>query len=177
MRVRDLVLYFVAVRRPQSDETQPEEVYVRTRRCVLAALVAGATALGTAAPAVAKDAAQLKVRLTEFKVKPAREFIAAGKTKVVAKNAGGDEHELVIVRGDDIAALPTKADGSVNESKIPKSDVLGEIEDIKPGKTKSKVFKLSSGSYILFCNIVEEEKDGTLENHLVEGMYTTIEAS
>jgi len=143
---------------------------------VLVALVVGVMAVATIVPASA-SAPKLKIRLIEFKVKPARDFIAAGKTTFVAKNAGGDEHEIVVVRGDDPGALPTKADGAVDESKIPKADVLGEIEEFKPGKTESKAFKLSPGSYILFCNIVQKEKDGTIESHFKEGMYTTIEAS
>ena len=149
---------------------------MRVRSKVLVAVVVGVIAFGTILPAGA-SAPKLKIRLIEFKIKPARDFIAAGKTSFVAKNAGGDKHEIVVVRGDDPAALPTKADGSVDESKIPKADVIGEIGEFKPGKTKSKVFKLSAGSYVLFCNIVEKEADGTVKSHFKKGMYTTIEAS
>jgi hypothetical protein len=150
---------------------------VKARLFIFMALVAGTTLLGTAAPAGAKDAPQLKVRLIEFKVKPARDYVAKGKTKVVLKNAGTETHEFVVVRGDDAAALPTDADGAVDESKIPKSDQVGEVEDIKKGKTKSKVFKLSPGSYVVFCNVVDKEKDGTVVSHFKEGMHTTIDAS
>jgi hypothetical protein len=82
-----------------------------------------------------------------------------------------------IVRGADPAALPTKADGSVDEEQIPKSDEVGELENIKKGKTKSKTFKLSAGSYILFCNTVDTEEDGTVVSHFARGMHTTINAS
>jgi uncharacterized cupredoxin-like copper-binding protein len=149
---------------------------MRVRYKMLVALVAGAMAFATIVPAGA-SAPKLKVRLIEFKIQPARDFLAAGKTNFVAKNAGGDEHEVVVVRGDDPGALPTKANGAVDEKKIPKADKFGEIEEFKPGKTESKVFKLSPGSYVLFCNVVEEEADGTVESHFEEGMYTTIEVS
>jgi len=149
---------------------------MKVRSKVLVVLVAGVAAFATVVPAGA-SAPKLKIRLIEYKVKPARDFVAAGKTTFVAKNAGSTEHELVVVRGDDAAALPTKADGSVDESKIPKADKFGEIGEFKAGKTESKAFKLSPGSYILFCNIVDKEKDGTEVSHFKEGMYTILEAS
>ena len=144
---------------------------------MLAALVAGAALLGTAAPALAKDEPQLKVRLIEFKVKPARDYVAKGKTKFALKNAGTEVHEFVVVRGDDAAALPTDTDGAVDESQIAKKDQIGEVEDIKKGKTVSKIFRLKPGSYVLFCNIVDEEEDGTIVSHFKEGMHTVIDAS
>lgn len=149
---------------------------MRVRFKVLVAVVAVVMAFAMVAPAGA-SAPKLKIRLIEFKIKPARGFIAAGTTTFVAKNAGSDEHEIVVVRGDDPAALPTKADGSVDESQIPKADKFGEIGEFKPGKTVSRAFKLSPGSYVLFCNVVQEVEDGTVESHFKEGMYTTIEAS
>jgi hypothetical protein len=151
------------------------------RRRILTALVgltAGALAAGaTASAAAANGSPKLKVRLIEFQVKPKLDFIAAGKTKFVVKNGGTEEHELVVVRGDDPAALPTAADGSVDESQIAQADEIGELEEIKAGKTKSTAFKLPADSYILFCNIVETEEDGTVVSHFAEGMYTTIDAS
>jgi mRNA-degrading endonuclease RelE of RelBE toxin-antitoxin system len=144
---------------------------------MLAALVAGAALLGTTTPALAKGEPQLKVRLIEFKVKPARDYVTKGKTKFALKNAGTEVHEFVVVRGDDAAALPTDADGAVDESQIAKKDQIGEVEDIKKGKTVSKIFRLKPGSYVLFCNIVDEEEDGTIVSHFKEGMHTVIDAS
>jgi hypothetical protein len=150
---------------------------MKARHSMFVVLVAGALVLGTTAQAGAKEPPKLKVRLIEFKVRPARDFIAKGKTKVLLKNAGTKTHEFVVVRGDDAAELPTAADGSVDEDQIPKRDQVGEVEDIKKGKVKSKVFKLPPGSYILFCNVVDEAADGTVVSHFAEGMHTTIEAS
>jgi len=150
---------------------------VNARRSMLAAVVAVAMVLATSAPAGAKEPAKVKTRLIEFEIQPDSAYIAKGKTKLVLKNAGSEKHEFVVVRGDDPTALPTAADGSVDESQIPKADKLGEVGDIKKGQTKSKVFKLSPGNYIFFCNLVDKEKDGTDVSHFVEGMYTTINAS
>lgn len=150
---------------------------MKARHSVFATIAAGAMVLGMTAPAGAKEPPKIKVRLIEFEIQPALDYIAKGKSKLVLKNAGTETHEFVVVHGDDPAALPTAADGSVDESKIPKADEVGEVEDIKKGKTKSKVFKLSPGSYILFCNLVDEEEDGSTVSHFAEGMHTTIDAS
>lgn len=141
--------------------------------CTIVALPVGLSASTGGASVQAKAAFKLKVTVSEWLVKPAREFIAAGKTRIVVKNAGNEEHELLVVRGDDPDALPTKPDGSIDESKIPEKKLLGEVEDVKPHKTKSNVFKLKPGSYILFCNIVDEEGD----KHFMEGMHAVVDVS
>jgi hypothetical protein len=151
---------------------------MRIRRLAAAATVAGVVAVG-AAPSLAATAKppSQKLTLTEFQINPALQYVAQGKSNFVAKNAGTEKHEVVIVRGSDPAALPTKADGSVDEEQIPKSNEVGEIGNVKKGKTKSKTFKLSPGSYILFCNIIDTEPDGSQVSHFAKGMYTTINAS
>jgi hypothetical protein len=161
---------------------------MRVRRFVVATTVVGAMAgfmpsvpaigvEGDGRLAAAAAPPKVKVQLIEFQVKPALSFVAKGKIKFVVKNAGTETHEFVIVRGADPAALPTKADGSVDEDQIPKSDQVGELEKIKKGKTKSKTFKLSAGPYILLCNTVDTEEDGTVVSHFARGMSTVINAS
>ncbi len=120
----------------------------------------------------AKKAKEVKVKLFEFQIKPKPKSAAAGKIRFVAKNIGTEQHEMVIVVGDDPAALPTDADGAVDESQIDEADLPGEIEEFDAGKTKKKAFNLAAGSYILFCNITDEDESGAL-NHFAEGMYTT----
>ncbi len=167
---------------------------MRIRRPIVATILASAFVVATGGLATAtvdeatveeadeakaptKKVPTVKVSLIEFQVNPALKFVAKGKIKFVVKNAGTEKHEFVIVRGNDPAALPTKADGSVDEEQIPKSDQVGELENIKKGKTKSKTFKLSAGPYILFCNTVDTEEDGTVVSHFTRGMSTTINAS
>ncbi len=125
----------------------------------------------------ASSAPKEKVGLIEFEVQPALAYIAKGKTKFIVKNNGTEEHEFVVVRAEDAEALPTAEDGSVDEDQIAKKDQVGELEEIEPGKTKKKTFKLKAGSYVLFCNIVETESDGTVVSHFAEGMHTTLDAS
>jgi uncharacterized cupredoxin-like copper-binding protein len=142
---------------------------------VLIVGVLACTVVALIAPtATAAKKPTMTVTLSEWVVIPKPKAVNAGKVKVTAKNVGGEIHELVIVKGNDAASLPTDADGAVDEEALPEDAFVGEIEDIDPGKSKSKKFKLETGKYVFFCNIVETEEDGTVESHFVEGMYKTV---
>ena len=129
---------------------------------------AGATAAAKATPTV-------KVTLIEYKVKlkPATVSAPAGKVKLVAKNKGSMLHEMVVVRAADAAALPVDAEGSVVEDQIPEANLMGEIPEFKEGKTKSKVFALTPGTYVVFCNITEDQ-GGTTISHFKQGMHAVL---
>lgn len=143
-------------------------------RVVFVPLLVGALAVGASTGvAGAAEKPKTTVLLSEWIVKPKPRNVAAGKVTVKAKNAGGEIHELVILEGDDPDLLPTDADGAVIEDEV-EDQIVGEIEDVAAGKTTSQKFRLAAGNYILFCNITEEEDDGTVESHFAEGMVNTI---
>lgn len=139
---------------------------------VVAVVVACTLTLGMVGAQALTCTETVKVKLFEFQVKPKPKSIAAGKIKFVAKNIGTEEHEMVIARADDAESLPTDADGAVDESQIDEANLPGEIEEFAKGETEKKTFVLPPGTYVLFCNITEEEEDGPL-NHFAEGMHTT----
>ena len=87
--------------------------------------------------------------------------LRAGKVLVTATNRGSETHELVIVRADDAASLPTKSDGSVDEDKIPETAKPGEIPDIKAGTTITKTIDLAPGNYVAICNLVDTMGQGS----------------
>ena len=151
---------------------------MRIRHFGVAAMLLGIVTAGSM-PALATAAKPPKQNLTlsEYQINSALQYIAKGKSTFVAKNTGTVKHEVVVVRGNDPASLPTKPDGSVDEDQIPKSNKVGETGNVKAGKTKAKTLKLSAGSYILFCNIVDTQPDGSQISHFAKGMYTTINAS
>jgi hypothetical protein len=101
--------------------------------------------------------------------------VAAGTVQFAAVNAGSEVHELVIVRFDgEPEDLPVDDDGAMDESALPEEDLIGEIEGFEGGGTTcAGAFDLEPGSYVLLCNIVEEE-DGEVEAHFALGMYTTL---
>jgi uncharacterized cupredoxin-like copper-binding protein len=67
-------------------------------------------------------------------------------------------HEVLIARDDSGAALPfDAAKDRVLESR---AHSLGEISDLKPGKSGSLSLNLKAGTYMLFCNQPGHYKDG-----------------
>jgi len=116
-------------------------------------------------------ATKVPVKLVEFSVTPTSAAVAAGPVTLVVKNAGGLDHELVVVRT--ATPLPSDAEGAAVEDGVPPADQLGEIEDLTPkSTTKFALGALTPGTYELFCNIVEKDGSDTLA-HYGEGMHTT----
>jgi hypothetical protein len=95
-------------------------------------------------------------KLSEFLVAPPKAALHAGLVTITAANVGGETHELVIVKGNDPHTLPTNANGSVDEAMIPSRNKVGEIGGVAAGKHKSKSFQLTAGTYIAFCNVVDD---------------------
>jgi hypothetical protein len=114
----------------------------------------------------------VEVTLQEFAVLPAQASVEAGEVSFEVENTGpNDPHELVVIRTDLAPdALPTTEDGAVDEQGEG-IEVIGEIEEFPPGEARSGTFDLEAGSYVLICNVVEEEEGGH-EAHYAEGMFT-----
>jgi hypothetical protein len=142
------------------------------------------TAAGGAAGAECKtedtvntpSTSEVVVTLNEWTVKPSAQP-KGGALSFKAENAGKENHELVIVKGDTAEALPKDADGGMDEDKLPAGGLIGEIEPFASGKVCSGVFNVPAGKYVLLCNIVETEPNGEKESHFKEGMHTTFVVS
>jgi hypothetical protein len=116
--------------------------------------------------------ATIAVDLKEWSITPARADVPTGTIAFEAHNTGKLAHELVVVRGDDPAALPLAADGTVDEEKLPAGAFVGEIEAFPAGQTCTGAFALPAGSYALFCNLLDAD---TKANHYANGMRTRFE--
>ena len=121
---------------------------------------------------VGSGGTELAVALDEWSVTPAQATAAPGAVRFVAANQGEEPHELVVVRAPSPADL-TVVDGQVDEGALAEDDFLGEIEAFPAGESCEGTFELTAGTYVLFCNIAEEE-DGALESHFELGMQTTL---
>ncbi len=119
----------------------------------------------------------VSVVLSEWIVEPDPTSAAAGSVEFVASNEGGETHELVIVQGDDADALPIDETGKILEDELEEGTFIGEIEEFAAGTEASATFEMEAGNYLLFCNIVEEEDDGSFESHFLEGMVNTFTVS
>jgi uncharacterized cupredoxin-like copper-binding protein len=112
----------------------------------------------------------VNVTVQEFAVIPATTSAAAGDVTFTVTNKGPeDTHEFVVI-STDLAPpdLPTEANGSVKE-KGEGVEPVDEIEDIAVGSTETLTTDLEAGSYVLVCNIYDEEEQ---ESHYQQGMYT-----
>ena len=107
--------------------------------------------------------------LREWTITAPTTQVRAGKVSVTASNRGNETHELVIVRADDAASLPTKSNGSVDEAKIPGAAKPGEIADIKPGRTVIKTVALTPGNYVAICNLVDTMGQGSGDGGMGQG--------
>ncbi|MBA2327114.1 MAG: hypothetical protein H0V95_10795 [Actinobacteria bacterium] len=131
------------------------------------AVTVGLVTILTACADGGDDGQTVDVVESEWVVEPKPASVEAGDVTFNVDNQGNEEHELVIIEGDDPDALPTKADGSVDEDQLGDVEV-GHIEDVPDGDAKSDTFKLTKGSYILLCNLVDEMGDV----HYAEGMVS-----
>jgi hypothetical protein len=143
----------------------------------------GTTAAGGAAgecktegTANATAGEEVVLTLGEFTIKPSAQP-KAGNISFKAENAGAENHEVVIVKGDKAEALPKDADGGLDEDKLPEGALIGEIEGFPAGKVCSGVFNLAAGKYVLLCNITETEPNGEKESHFKEGMHVPLVVS
>ena len=116
-----------------------------------------------------------KIDLQEISIAVHPGLVQSGKVTLQVKNTGSIIHELVVVRAASAAALPKvkkageRSVGAIDEEKIPESDKLGETGDVPVGSTVTKTFKLTPGTYVVFCNI-DTKNGGKVLNHFVHGM-------
>src|SRR5687768_14310019 len=102
----------------------------------------------------------LRVRIKDFKIKPALPSLQGSSITLSVWNAGPSTHEFVVVRSDRSSdELPLATDGlSVDEDAVAPIDELTEV----PAKTRETFpLTLAPGRYVLFCN---------LEGHYLAGM-------
>jgi len=115
------------------------------------------------------------VTLQEFSVGTDPTSADAGELTFEATNDGPDDiHEFVVFRTDLASTdLPTDENGAVVEDGEG-VELMGEIEDIAVGETKSVTLDLEAGNYVFICNIWDEDEQ---EAHYQEGMRTSFTVS
>jgi uncharacterized cupredoxin-like copper-binding protein len=103
---------------------------------------------------------RVTVSMTEFRFKPGRLTVKAGKLRVTAKNVGRREHEFVLIRTSGApGALRLKGE------EASEAGAVGEIPEQTAGKSGTHMFTLKPGRYAYICN---------LPGHYKSGMYGTL---
>jgi uncharacterized cupredoxin-like copper-binding protein len=116
---------------------------------------------------------EVNVVVSEFIVEPEQESVDAGEVTFVVDNQGGDIHEFLVVDAASAEDLPVDDDRAFDEAAFGEDKVLDEVEDIESGDTAELTLDLEAGTYVLLCNVVEEEETGEIESHFAEGMHAT----
>jgi hypothetical protein len=119
----------------------------------------------------------VSVTLSEFAITLSRRTVPAGTVAFVARNAGAEPHEFVIVRAASAAALPTDDDGAVVEDRLAAGAEIGEVEAFPSDSSCHGTFDLTPGRYVMFCNLVDEHGHGGSGSHFAQGMHTTFEVT
>ncbi len=138
-------------------------------------IVPAATALALTAGSCGGGGGTVNVTLQEFSVGTDPTTTDAGEVVFEASNEGpNDTHEFVVFLTDlGPTELPTDENGAVDETGEG-IELIGEIEDIPVGETKSVTLDLEAGNYVFICNIWDEAEQ---ESHYQEGMRTTFTVS
>lgn len=131
-------------------------------------------ATGNGTPAATQPSGggtNVNVDLYEFGVLPSVDTATAGPITFNANNIGGIDHEMLIVKTDLAPdALPTNADGSVDETAAG-LQVVDKIDAFPRNTSQSLTADLGPGNYVLVCNLVQDQ-NGTTISHYQKGMYT-----
>ena len=115
---------------------------------------------------------KVNVMLQEWRMVADSKKVSAGEVTITVQNRGKEKHEMVLLKTDvPYDQLPLKREGGIDEKGA--GSVVDEIEDIEPKMIKSMTVKLEPGSYVLLCNIVEEDA-GKMEEHYKMGMRTPL---
>ena len=112
----------------------------------------------------------IEITLQEFAVLPSPDSAPAGEVTFNVTNIGPEDVHEFVVFATDLAPdkLPTAPDGSVDETGEG-VELIDEIEEIAVDATPTLTVTLDAGSYVLICNIVEEEGAETIV-HYQQGM-------
>jgi uncharacterized cupredoxin-like copper-binding protein len=141
-----------------------------TARLHQAIAVPAGLVLALAAASCGGGGGTVDVTLQEFSVATDPTSAEAGEVTFEATNDGPDDvHEFVVFKTDlSLTDLPTDENGAVVEDGEG-LELIGEIEDVEVGETDSVTLDLDAGSYVLVCNIWDEDEQ---EAHYQEGMRT-----
>lgn len=132
---------------------------LRTRRLLIVpALAFALAACGAAATPKPPEPTAVDVTLQEWAIAPASTTLKAGQVTFNVKNAGPkNEHEMVVIKTDlGPLDLPKGANGKVDEEAAG-LNVIGEVEEVSVGGTRSATLDLAPGKYLLICNIVDPD--------------------
>jgi len=120
----------------------------------------------------ASSASAVNVSLREFSVTADQQTVPKGTVTFHVTNTGTVPHEFLVIKTNLAPqSLPTESNGSYAENG-PGTTLLDEIDEVDPGQSKDLSIALDSASYVLICNMVHQNPDGSVIAHYAQGMRT-----
>ena len=113
-----------------------------------AVLAACGGGTATSGPPASLPAGTIAVEATNYKFTPSTISVAAGEVTFRVRNAGSEEHEFEIFRGE---------------------TVVDEIEGLVPGLTKDLTVPLTAGDYTFVCKLNGHDQLGMTGTLTVTG--------
>lgn len=139
-------------------------------------LIAGCSAAGVSpSDGGGAGGSTVDVTLQEFAVVLGSDSALAGDVTFNITNDGpNDVHEFVIFKTDlDPGGLPVDDRGVIDEAGEG-LEAIDEVEDVAVGASAELTVTLEAGSYVLVCNIYDEDES---EAHYAMGMRSAFTAS
>jgi iron uptake system component EfeO len=138
-----------SVPRFRAPAVRPAVVARLSAAVVVAALLAGCGAAGASSgPATPLPSGVIAVEAKEYQFTPSAITVPAGSVTFSIRNAGTQEHEFEIFKGD---------------------QVVDEVEGMVPGLTKEATVTLQPGDYIFMCKLNGHDQLGMKGTLTVEG--------
>ena len=139
----------------------------RRRALVCAAIVGALFAVPIGAGAqLSQPAKPVFGTMNEWKISLSPTRLSSGKTRLTVRNKGKVVHEVIVIRTDLAGKkLPMLKGQDRFDEKAPALTLVGEIGDLKVGRSDTKEFDLKPGHYVFACN---------LAGHYRNGMYTEL---
>jgi uncharacterized cupredoxin-like copper-binding protein len=129
--------------------------------CVVLAFLAASAVRAAHTRGVTAAVPTVKATLHEMHLNVSARRVPAGKVTFVVRNAGTVEHELLVI------PWPKAGKLTVASFRADEGESLGEVPELKPGKTGRVTLELRPGRYLLICNVA---------GHYQLGMQAAIEA-
>ena len=82
-----------------------------------------------------------------------RKNMKAGSLSINVTNDGKFKHSFHIARGNSYKTLPLDAAGAVDEGQLSAADKIASVDGSGAGESKTLDVNLSTGHYVLYCNI------------------------
>jgi uncharacterized cupredoxin-like copper-binding protein len=113
--------------------------------------------------------------VSDYKFEVSSTKLKAGSTTFKFTNNDDKSHEMVLFKTD-LATDKLPADAATGKVDEEGAGIttLGEVPEVGQSESGELTADLTPGTYLLVCNVVEKEADGTEKSHFTHGMHATL---